>query len=350
MKDEKRGSRFHPSSFILHPSSFILPNWEVPVPLLSILTAFYNEEPNLPELRRRLELIAARIGPSYTCEFVLVDDHSADGSQVLAERWAAEDSRVRYLRLARNCGSHAAFAAGLAVARGDCAVFLAADLQDPPELIPQLLERWQAGFEVVWAVRSAREGISLANKVTSDLYYGLMRRWALPNLPRHGADFLLLDRKVILAMRAIPEKHTSLLGMVLWLGFRQTEIEYVKQARFAGKTKWTLRKKLKLLIDSLVSFSTVPLGLIGRLATGLTLATGVGLAALLLALAAGATVAGWVWVLLALFGLSAAQMTALAIQSAYLWRTFDQARGRPLYVIEKMLALAAETDSPGQAA
>lgn len=303
--------------------------------LLSIVTAFYNEEANLPELRRRLEALAARLSPDHTCELVLVDDHSADGSQALAEAWAAQDDRVRYLRLARNCGSHAAFAAGLAHTAGDCAALLAADLQDPPELVPALLERWQAGHDVVWAVRSAREQVSWTTRLTAGIYYRLMRRWALPNMPRTGADFLLLDRKVIQALRVVPEKHTSLLGMVLWLGFRQTQIEYTKQARFAGSSKWTLAKKVKLFTDSLLSFSTVPVRLVGQLAGLLSILTVVIMLGLTAAAVVRGPVPGWAWVVTAVLGVGACQLIAMTILAAYLWRAFDEVRRRPLYVVEK---------------
>src|SRR5262249_10839684 len=161
------------------------------------------------------------------------------------------------------------------------------------------------GYDVVWAVRAAREGIPWTTRLAADIYYGLMRRWALPNMPRHGADFLLIDRAIVQELRSIPEKHTSLLGMVLWLGFRQTEIEYTKRARFAGKSKWTLRKKLKLFTDSLLSFSPVPIQVVTLLAGLLLAAAGMGLALLLAALAVGWPVAGWALVLEGILGVGA---------------------------------------------
>jgi len=318
------------------------------MPTLSMVTAFYNEEPNLPELRRRLESIAARLAPDYACEFVLVDDHSGDRSGALAEEWAAQDGRVSYVRLARNCGSHAAFAAGLAATDGDCAVLLAADLQDPPELIPRLLERWRAGHEVVWAVRSAREQVRWTARLTSGLYYALMRRYALPNMPRKGADFLLLDRQVIDALGRLSAKHSSLLGLVLWLGFRQTEVEYTKQARHAGRSKWTLAKKVKLFTDSLLSFSTAPLRLVNLAAGGLAAAAAAGLAIVLAFVLSGGSIAGWVWVVLAVLGVGALQLGATAVLGAYLWRTFDEARRRPLYVVQKTLKAGDRGEDHGR--
>ncbi len=303
--------------------------------LVSVVSAFYNEATNIAALRHRLERVAAGLRPQHDCEFVLVDDHSHDGGSELVRAWARQDARVRYIRLARNAGSHAACTAGLRAARGACAVVLAADLQDPPETIPTLLERWQAGHDVVWAVRAARAQIPWTTRVTAGAYYWLMRRCALANMPERGADFLLLDRKVIRAYLAIAEKHTSFLGMILWLGFRQTEIEYVKEPRAAGVSKWTLRKKLKLFTDSLLSFSTLPVRIIGLGGLGFSLGT-LGVAALVvLRVGAGRTVPGWAWCVLAVFAVGACQLAALAIIAEYLWRTFDEVRGRPRYVIEE---------------
>jgi len=199
------------------------------MPTVSILTAFLNEESNLPLFRTRVLAALRPLGVDY--EIVLIDDHSTDGSRRLAQQWLAEDPHVRYIRLSRNCGSHAAYSAGLAHCVGDCAILLAADLQDPPEMIPELLARWEQGHDVVWATRAARQGESWGTKLFAALYYRMMRRFALPDMPTKGADFLLMDRKVLDAYNTVAEKNTSLLAMVLWLGFRQTSVAYTKQAR-----------------------------------------------------------------------------------------------------------------------
>jgi dolichol-phosphate mannosyltransferase len=227
---------------------------------------------------------------------------------------------------------------------------MAADLQDPPELIPRLLERWQARNDVVWAGRTAREGESWTTRSTSRIYYWLMRLLALPDMPKKGADVMLLDRKVIDAYNAIREKHTSLLAMILWLGFRQTSIEYVKQARHAGKSKWTLSKKLKLVVDSIVSFSYVPIRAMSLLGGGMALC-GFGYATAILV----GRVCGWV---LAGTGFAALMtvlligqgsiLLMLGILGEYLWRTYDEARGRPRYIVEEYVtsdrqAIAAGT-------
>ncbi len=316
---------------------------------ISIITAFLNEETNLPAFRAEVIQVLRRLPAAWEYEVVLVDDHSTDAGPVLARGWHAEDTHVRYLRLARNCGSHAAFSAGLRVCTGDCAVLLAADLQDPPELVPTLIEHWQQGNDVVWAARSQREGQSWSARLYSGLYYCLMRRIGL-DMPKQGADFLLLDRKVIDAYNAVPEKNTSFLALILWLGFRQTSIPYTKRARRHGTTKWSLSRKLKLLIDSLVSFSYAPI----RLAT----AAGLGIAALgmvyalvVLANAAlGNPVQGWSSLMIVVLLLGGFQLVMLGILGEYLWRTFDEARGRPRYVLEAHLPPRALESAPRAAA
>jgi glycosyltransferase involved in cell wall biosynthesis len=319
------------------------------VACVSIITAFLNEEANLPIFRARVEGVMAQLRAG-DYEVVLVDDHSSDGSQAFARQWLSEDRRVRYLRLSRNCGSHAAYTAGLARCSGDCAVLLAADLQDPPEAIPTLLGKWREGNDVVWASRSRRDGESWLTRLNARLYYAMMRRLALPEMPAQGADFLLLDRKVIDAYNAVPEKNTSFLAMILWLGFRQTFIEYVKQARHAGSSKWSFSKKLKLTVDSLVSFSYAPIRLMS-LAGMLVSLLGLGYAGIVFVNAlAGYPTEGWSSLMVAVLVLGGVQLSMLGILGEYLWRTFDEARGRPRYVIEEDLGAPAGSGTGSKAA
>ena len=240
------------------------------MPTISVVTAFYNELQNLPLFRERVTAMFDAL--QVHGEIVLVDDQSSDGSDAVAKQWASEDPRVKYVRLSRNSGSHAAFSAGLAYCTGDCAVLLAADLQDPPETVRELFDRWRDGSDVVWAVRLAREGETWSTKTFAAIYYWVMRRIALPSMPAKGADFLLVDRKVIDAYNAIAEKNTSILAMILWMGFRQSFVPYVKQARHSGRSKWTLGKKIKLFVDSLVSFSYVPIRTMSAAGMGMALA------------------------------------------------------------------------------
>jgi dolichol-phosphate mannosyltransferase len=253
---------------------------------------------------------------------------------------AARDPRVKVLRFSKNFGSHKAFTAGLEHCTGVAAVILAADLQDPPETIPQLVAKWREGAKVVWAVREDREGESLATRLLSRLYYFLMRRMAEVRPPRKGADFLLLDRVVVAELRKAPEKHTSLLSLIQWMGFDQAEIVYTKAARHSGRSNWTLSKKLKLAVDSFVSFSYVPLRLAS--ACGLLFAFSGFLYAAVIAvraIALGSPVQGWSSLMCVLLIVSGVQLVILGILGEYLWRTFDEARGRPRYIVEKRINL-----------
>lgn len=301
---------------------------------ISIVTAFLNEAATLPAFRARVQDVLNDLSVEH--EIVLVDDRSTDRSYEIAYDWAIEDPNVQCIRLSRNCGSHAAFSAGLKCCTGDCAILLAADLQDPPEVIPELLQQWAAGNDVVWAVRSGREGEGWTTKLFSRAYYWLMRLM-LPEMPATGADFLLMDRKVVEAYNAIPEKNTSFLAMILWVGFRQTSIEYVKQARRAGRSKWTFSKKLKLLIDSLVSFSYAPIRLMSLAGFGMATCGFLYALVVIIGRLAGWIVAGtgFAALMTVLLVGQGAIMTMLGVLGEYLWRTFDESRGRPRYIIEE---------------
>jgi dolichol-phosphate mannosyltransferase len=306
---------------------------------LSVVVAAFNEEGNLPLLHERLlalDWAALRMDP----EFVYVDDHSRDGTPRVLAGLAARDPRVKVLRFSKNFGSHKAFTAGLENCTGDAAVILAADLQDPPETIPLLLAKWNEGARVVWAVRGDREGESLMTRLLSRAYYFLMRRFAEVRPPRKGADFLLVDRVVVDELRAAPEKHTSLLSLIQWMGFDQAEITYTKAARHSGRSNWTFRKKVRLAMDSFVSFSYMPLRLAS--ACGLLFAFSGFLYAAVIAIRAvsmGSPVQGWASLMCVLLIVSGVQLIMLGVLGEYLWRTFDEARGRPRYVIEKRINL-----------
>lgn len=300
--------------------------------LLSIITPFYNEGESLHHYREQVETLADSL--NLDVEFVLVDDHSRDKSPEIARNWALTDPRFQYLRLSRNCGSHTAISEGLHHCKGDCAILLAADLQDPPEIVPQLLERWRMGNDVVWAVRDGREGITWSTKLFSNTYYRMMRWLALPEMSATGADFVLIDRKVIDAFKQVREKNTSVLAMILWLGFNQSYIKYVKRARQAGHSKWTLSKKVKLFVDSIVSFSYAPIRLMSM--SGIL----VGAIGILYACTVivnyflGDPIQGWSSLMVIVLVLSGFQLSMLGILGEYLWRAFDQSRGRPAYVLE----------------
>lgn len=307
--------------------------------LVSLVIPAFNEKESLETLFRRIRQIAEERLPADTdVELVVADDHSADQTSEIARRLVSGQIPGRLVRLSRNSGSHAACAAGLSHCVGDAAVVMAADLQDPPEVIPELVAKWREGYDVVWAVRKKREGERRLTLLLARAYYWIMRKIALPDMPPTGADFFLIDRKVIDAYNRIPEKHTSLPAMIRWMGFRQTSIEYVKQARHAGRSKWTLAKKVKLFVDSLVSFSYAPIRLMSLLGLLMALAgflyAGVVVASRLVGyVVAGTGFAALMTVLLVGQGMI---LLMLGVLGEYLWRTYDEARGRPRYLIEEI--------------
>jgi dolichol-phosphate mannosyltransferase len=304
---------------------------------LSIVVFFFNEESNLPVLKRRLEGVLKDL--TTESEIVLVNDGSTDSSAMVVGDWLSESRNIVSLRFSRNFGSHAAVAAGLQNCTGDCAVLMAADLQDPPELIPDLVAKYCEGNDIVWACRTERLGESWFTKIAASTYYQLMRWLGLPNMPPKGADFLLVSRKVIDAVNASPEKHTSILAMILWMGFRQTFIQYVKQARHSGRSKWTFSRKIKLLIDSVVSFSYVPIraaSVVGLFMAAAGFSYSVWIA-LLWALGRITSGTGYAAIMCVLLIGQGSILFTLGILGEYIWRTFDESRGRPRFIIDQLI-------------
>lgn len=306
--------------------------------MISLITPAFNEGSNLPMLHERLTAVFRQLD----WEWIIVDDHSRDNTFEVIERLVAIDPRVRGIRLAYNSGSHLAFTCGLRHASGEVAALMVADLQDPPELLIQMLERWRSGVQVVWAVRRHQPGDGSGTQ----LYYWIMRKLVgMNDMPATGADFFLVDRVVIDAFLAAADRHVSIFALMMWLGFRREFIQYDKQPRTRGRSGWTLAKKLKLVVDSIVGFSDFPIWWL----------TYAGVAALVAALvpAVVAVVAysGLNAALLLLaalvIGLFGCHLIALAILGHYVWRGLDAARKRPLYSIE---AVAKAHDVPAAVA
>ncbi|MEO1287169.1 MAG: glycosyltransferase family 2 protein [Chloroflexota bacterium] len=302
--------------------------------LLSIIIPVYNEEESLPHLRQRLNSLLDSL--NIDAEVWLVDDHSTDKSLAMLRAISDEDERYNYIRLASNSGSHVAILAGLRQARGDCATMIAADLQDPPELIPELLVHWENGYKVVWGVRAAREGISKREIFFANLFYRLLNQFSSVKLPPTGADYSLLDRIVIDALLQSVSASPSLALEIARLGFRQIEIPYTKEERKYGVSKWNLRKKLNAFADAFVTTSYMPLRLMSY--TGLFFST-IGfiyaVAIVLLRFANIVGIAGWAGLMVVVLVFGGIQMMMLGIIGEYLWRTLEQARNRPLYFIEE---------------
>lgn len=313
------------------------PRLGAPVRLSFVLPA-YGEAKNLEVLIPR---ILAQRSETAQIEIVVVDDHSADGTFDVVRSWAARDPAVRGIRLARNAGSHMAILCGLSEATGEAVIVLAADGQDPPELAPRLVEKWREGAHVVWAVRERRVGESALTLAFSRAYYKLMNRWTTVRLPDTGADFFLLDRRVVDVIANLPERNTSLVALIAWLGFRQVEIRYDKQPRASGSSKWTFAKRFRVVLDSLFGFSVLPL----KMASGLGFLYAVSgfVYALLLAVNKltdgrvfqGVAAGGWSALMIAILISSGTLMLVLGVFGEYLWRTLEEVRGRPRFVVEE---------------
>ena len=304
--------------------------------LLSVITPAYNEAENLPVLYERLSLACEDTDVDW--EWIIVDDHSTDDTFATIRDLSEQNQSIQGLRFARNSGAHTAILCGMQHAAGDCAVIMAADLQDPPETIGALLAEWQADNHVVWAVRAQREGESVQTLGFARLYYFLMRRIiGMSEMPATGADFFLLDRRVVEALCNFNESNVSLMALITWMGFRQSHIYYDKQARLHGQSGWNIGKKMKLVVDSVTSFSYLPLRLMSIL--GFVVAfVGFLYAGFVVANAyAGNPAQGWSSLMVVVLVVGGLQMLMMGILGEYVWRALDEARQRPRYIIEEEL-------------
>jgi glycosyltransferase involved in cell wall biosynthesis len=301
--------------------------------LVSIVTPAYNEADNLPLLYDRLVQVLGSAKVNW--ELIIVDDHSSDNTFQVAAAIANRDARVKALRLARNYGSHTALVCGIDHASGKASIVMAADLQDPPEVIPQLLTKWRDGARVVWAVRAGREGETVRTVGFARLYYWLMRRVVgIKEMPVTGADFFLIDERVAESLRQFNEKNVSLFALISWMGFRQATISYVKQARVRGKSGWTLEKKLKLVVDSITSFTYLPVRLMSYLGLCVALPGFIYAGVVIVNGLRGKPPEGWASLMVVVLVLGGFQMLMLGVLGEYLWRSLDEARRRPRYLIE----------------
>jgi dolichol-phosphate mannosyltransferase len=308
------------------------------MPRLSIVVPIYYNEPNIPDTVPRLLALAPQL-PGYELELVFVDDGSGDRSlELLLDAQRRHPDVINVVKLTRNFGSMAAIQAGLAVATGDCVGMIAADLQDPPELFLEMVRAWEGGSKAVFAVRADREE-SASQKFFSNSYYALMRRFALPGYPEGGFDFFLIDRQVAEDVRRIQEKNTNLMSLIFWLGYRPVTLPYVRRSREKGVSRWTLSKKVKLFVDSFVAFSYAPIRILSM--TGLVVAlAGFAYAAVVFVAWAmrDIPVKGYAPIIIFVAVTSGVQMLMVGILGEYLWRTLDEARRRPAFVIDEVVA------------
>src|SRR4051794_7533946 len=310
--------------------------------MLSVVVPLFNERPNIYELHRRLSDAMAPLGDY---EVVLVDDGSKDGTWDAISELARNDSHLRLIKLSRNFGHQAALSAGIDAARGDAVVMIDADLQDPPEVIPQLVAKWQEGFDVVYAVRSSRAGEARTRLAMISFFYRLLATITSTEIPRDVGDFRLLSRRATEALKAMPERARFLRGMTGWIGFKQTGVEYARDARFAGESNYPFGSLLRLALDGIMSFSLAPI----RLVTALGFALVVFCAAVL-----GWTLyvrffthhhpQGWTSVIAVVLLLGGVQLLSLGVIGQYVARIFEEAKQRPLYLVDEVIDGVRETE------
>lgn len=304
-------------------------------PVYSIVAPVFNEEETIPHFYN--EVVAVMEGLGEPFELVLINDGSRDGSYHVMRDIHQHDPRVRVVDFSRNFGHQIAISAGLDHARGRCVIIIDSDLQDPPAVIPELIERWKAGAEVVYAQRRRRSGETRFKLVTASLFYRVIGRITSVNIPSNTGDFRLLDRRVVDALVTMREHHRFMRGLSMWVGFRQEAVQYDRHERFAGATKYPLKKMLRFSIDAITSFSTIPLQLattFGFFLAGISL-LGI-IIAVILRLVNHAIVGQASTLILVLF-MGGIQLIFLGVIGEYLGRIYDEVRARPLYIVREVL-------------
>ena len=303
-------------------------------PTFSIIAPIYNELTNIPELYRRVKETLDATGEAW--ELVMVDDGSSDGSMEKICELAQQDGRVRPVIFARNFGHQIAVTAGLDYARGQAVTIIDADLQDPPEVILDLIAKWREGYEVVYAVRAEREGESWFKLFTASLFYRMIAAITDVKIPLDTGDFRLLDHKVVKVMQQMRERHRFLRGMSAWVGFKQVGVQYKRAARLSGQTKYPFRKMFKLAWNAITGFSYVPLQMatyLGFISAGLSILVIPVVA--IMRLAGSQAFFGQASTLIAVLFLGGVQLISLGILGEYVGRLYDEAKGRPLYIVRE---------------
>ncbi|MBD1894759.1 glycosyltransferase family 2 protein [Coleofasciculus sp. FACHB-129] len=305
-------------------------------PKYSFIIPIYNEEKSIPELYRRMSAVMEQLNAP--TELILVNDGSRDRSLQMLRELHEKDPRVCYLSLARNFGHQIAVTAGLNFVRGEAIVILDADLQDPPELIPDMVEKWQQGYQVVYAQRIKRHKERWFKRFTAYVFYRLLKRLANVDIPTDTGDFCLMDRQVADILNSMPERNRYIRGLRSWVGFPQTAVYFERHPRFAGEVQYTFSKSLSLAVNGLVSFSKVPL----RLSTYVGLfAAAIALVMAILVLywrifVPNSPLTGFTLILVAIFFLGAVQLVSIGILGEYIGRIYEEVKGRPLYTLAEV--------------
>ncbi|WP_255988272.1 glycosyltransferase family 2 protein [Chitinolyticbacter albus] len=309
--------------------------------LLSIVVPCYNEEEVIGETMKRLNAFCAEL-TDLDVELIFIDDGSRDRTRALLRSFADEDARIRVVGFARNFGHQTAVTAGIDAARGDAVVLIDADLQDPPEVVHQMIAKWREGYDVVYGVRTERPGESAFKLATARAFYRVLNKLSDVPIPLDTGDFRLMSRHVVDSLVAMPERDRFVRGMVSWVGFKQTALPYRRAERFAGESKYPLRKMLKFATDGILSFSTKPLQMsigLGMSAASLALA-GI-LYALVLRIFTNQWVEGWTALMIAVLFIGGVQLICVGILGEYIGRIYNEVKHRPLYVVQEYIGYAS---------
>ena len=308
--------------------------------VISIVVPVYNEEEVVFESYKRLKGVLESLNESY--ELIFVNDGSRDATPVILRRICEADATVHLIDFARNFGHQTAITAGMEYASGDAVVVIDADLQDPPEVIPEMIAKWREGFDVVYGKRAERKGETFFKRFTSAAFYRVLQSLTDVDIPVDTGDFRLIDRKVCDALKQIKERNRYVRGLISWLGFRQTGVEFVRDKRFAGETKYPLKKMLRFAFDAITSFSFKPLKLSSYVGVAVSLG---GFAYLMVVLYlkffTDRTVTGWASMMAVSLFFNGVVLMMLGIIGEYIGRIYDEAKGRPLYVVRETLNFAS---------
>jgi len=313
--------------------------------LLSIIIPCYNEEEVIAETVKRLKELADGLS-GWKVEYIFVDDGSRDCTRELLENFATTDTRIKIIGLARNFGHQIAITAGMDATTGDAVVLIDADLQDPPEVISQMIAKWSEGYDVVYGTRIERSGESSFKLTTAKAFYYLLNYLSDIPVPLDTGDFRLMSRRVVEALRSMPERARFVRGMVSWVGFKQIALPYRRSERFAGKSKYPLRKMLRFATDGIISFSTKPL----QMSIGLgVLAASMALAGIFYSFCVRIFthnwVEGWTTLMIAILFLGGVQLICMGILGEYIGRIYRETQKRPLYIIQEYIGFASKEPS-----
>jgi dolichol-phosphate mannosyltransferase len=309
-------------------------------PELSVIIPIFNEAAVIDELRRRLAEVMGKLESTVrSWEVIFIDDGSKDASLSLLREMALREPRFRVVSFARNFGHQLAITAGVDMAEGDAVVIMDADLQDPPEVVGEMIERWRQGFDVVYGVRKSRAGETFFKRLTAAVFYRLLKTMlGGVSIPVDAGDFRLMSRPVVLTLRALRERHRFVRGMVAWVGFKQSALYYDREARFAGETKYPFSKMLRFAVDAITSFSILPLRLASWLGVGAALVAIVyAVYAVYVKVFLGSVVPGWTTLMIAVGLGTSAQLLMTGILGEYVGRIYEEIKRRPLYVTAELL-------------